>query len=76
MVIRHGKTSPIREIWDCVVPSFKEAETAVREVCGVKDVFFVSGLVPLTSDVVRSLQLQDGQVRQRAFAASRSDLFL
>ena len=75
MVIRQGKTSPIREIWDCVVPSFKEAETAVRDVCGAKDVLLVSGLVPLTSDVVRSLQLQDGQVRQRTFAASRHDLY-
>ena len=74
MVIRQGKTSPIREIWDCVVPSFKESETAVRDVCGATDVLLVSGLAPLTSDVVRSLQLRDGQVRQRTFAASRHEL--
>ncbi len=55
-------------------PELQEAETAVRNVCGAKDVVLISGLVPLTSDVIRSLQLQDGQVRQRTLAAARRDL--
>jgi len=54
------------EFWDCAIPSYLEAETAVRTACAAEVVSVVAAFEPISSDVVRLMDLLDGQVRKRA----------
>jgi hypothetical protein len=53
------------DYWDCAIPSYIEAEKAVRVVCGAEAVALICAFEPISTDGVRLLKLADGQVRRR-----------
>jgi hypothetical protein len=64
-VVRSTSSSPKREIYDCGIPNFLEAEQAVARLVAGTDVLVVSALEPLTSIAVRSLGVEDGTIKKR-----------
>lgn len=53
------------EYWDCAIPSFIEAEKAVRGVCACESIAYVAAYQPVSAAGVRLMKLADGQVRRR-----------
>jgi hypothetical protein len=65
VVVRSTSSSPKREIYDCGIANFLEAEQAVaRHVAGT-DILVVTALEPLTSIAVRSLGVEGGKIKKR-----------
>jgi hypothetical protein len=64
-VLRTPKGAFIRELYDCAINNFREAEAAVAGICGSHDLLMITALEPLASLSIRTLGLQPGEVRKR-----------
>ena len=64
-VVRSTSSGPKREVYDCGIPNFLEAEQAVARLVAGSDILVVTALEPLTSIAVRSLGVEDGKIRKR-----------
>ena len=64
-VVRNPRSGMTRELYDCAIPAFREAEKAVLAVSVSGDVLLVSAVEPITSVTVKSLGLAYGEVRKR-----------
>ena len=65
-VLRRSGFGMTRELYDCAVPAFREAEKAVLAVSASDDLLLVTAVEPLTSVHVKSLGLEYGEVRKRS----------
>ena len=64
-VLRTPKGAFSRELYDCAINNFREAEAAVAGICGGHDLLTITALEPLASLSVRTLGLSPGEVRKR-----------
>ena len=64
-VVRNASSGMTRELYDCAIPAFREAEKAVLAVSTSDSVLLVSAVEPITSLTVKSLGLTYGEVRKR-----------
>jgi hypothetical protein len=64
-VVRSTSSGPKREVYDCGIPNFLEAEQAVALLVAGTDILVVTALEPLTSIAVRSLGVEDGKIKKR-----------
>lgn len=53
------------DYWECAIPSYIEAERAVRIACASEAIALISAFEPISAEVVRLLNLMDGEVRIR-----------
>lgn len=53
------------EYWDCAIPSYIEAEKAVRVACACEAIAYVAAYEPISAAGIRLMKLADGQVRRR-----------
>ena len=65
VVVQSTRSAPKREIYDCGIPNFLEAEQAVARLVAGSDILIVSAIEPLTSTAVRSLGVEDGKIKKR-----------
>lgn len=49
------------EYWDCAIPSYAEAENAVRAASHLPDASLISAYAPITAEVVKLTRLRDGE---------------
>ena len=64
-VVRNPSSGMTRELYDCAIPAFRDAEKAVLAVSTSDNVLLVSAVEPMTSVTVKSLGLAYGEVRKR-----------
>jgi hypothetical protein len=78
-VLRTPKGAFIRELYDCAINNFRDAEAAVARICGGHDLLMITALEPLASLSVRTLGLHRGEVRKRESGkpgtSSKTNLF-
>jgi hypothetical protein len=78
-VLRTPKGAFIRELYDCAINNFRDAEAAVARICGGHDLLMITALEPLASLSVRTLGLHPGEVRKRESGkpgtSSKTNLF-
>jgi hypothetical protein len=69
-VYREGQGIQSRELWDCAIPNFADAQIAVRQACLPNKVVTRTDQVLSIAQVVL-LGLVDGQVRKQQNCTSR-----
>ena len=60
----NGKATA-KELWDCAIPIYREAEARVIAASRRDNIFLVRGVAPLTAERVRQLGLQNGAAKRR-----------
>ena len=56
-----------RQLWDCAIPNFHEAERAVAKTIGWQHVNMIGATDRLSEQIVRTLGLADNEVRKRQY---------